>query len=196
MDSKIQELTEKIYSEGIQKANAEATQIITQAEVQAAEIEAKAKAEAENILREAQRRTQELRQNTEGELRLYASQMVESVKSTLLDKLNGEISSANVRAALSDATFMQEVILELVKGFDLNKGVVIETAQAEQLRAYFASSAKAVLEKGLEIRSVAGKPTDFVLKPSDGSFKIQIGEAEFIELFKSFLRPQLAEMLF
>lgn len=196
MDSKIQELTEKIYHEGVEKGRDEATRIVAAAEAKAAEIEAEARKQAEEIVRGAEKRAEELRSNTEGELKLYASQMVESVRATLLEKMNGEISQTNVRAALSDATFMQQVILELVKGFDLSKGVVIETAQADALRAYFASSAKAILEGGVEIKSVAGKPTDFVVRPADGAFKIQIGEAEFVELFKSFLRPQLAEMLF
>lgn len=196
MDSKIQELTAKIYNEGVQKGNEEAAKILAEAKQKAQEIEAQARQQAEEILRNTEKRTQELRQNTEGELKLYAGQMVESVKSTLLDKLNGEIASSSVRAAMADPAFMQKVILELVKGFDLNKGVVIETAQAAELKAYFASAAKGILEQGLEIKSVAGKPTDFVLKPADGAFKIQIGEAEFVELFKNFLRPQLAEMLF
>lgn len=196
MDSKIQELAEKIYKEGVQKANEEANLIIEQARAKAAEIESTARQAADNILFDAERRTQELRQNVQGELKLYASQMLESVKGTLLDRLNGEICSTNVRAALSDTTFMQQVILELVKGFDLSKGVVIETAQADQLRSYFASSARAILEQGLEIHSVSGRSTDFVIRPADSVFKIQIGEAEFVELFKSFLRPQLAEMLF
>lgn len=196
MDSKIQELTAKIYNEGVQKGNEEAAKILAEAKQKAQEIEAQARQQAEEILHNTEKRTQELRQNTEGELKLYAGQMVESVKSTLLDKLNGEIASTSVRAAMADPAFMQQVILELVKGFDLSKGVVIETAQAAELKAYFASIAKGILEQGLEIKSVAGKPTDFVVKPADGAFKIQIGEAEFIELFKNFLRPQLAQMLF
>lgn len=196
MDSKIQKLTEKIYNEGVQKGHEAASQILAEAQARAAEIEADARRQADDMIRSAERHSQELRQNTQSELKLYANQMVESVKSTLLDKLNGEIASTSVHAAMADPTFMQQVILELVKGFDLSRGVVIETAQASELKAYFASTAKAILEQGLEIKSVAGKPTDFVVKPADGAFKIQIGEAEFVELFKSFLRPQLGEMLF
>lgn len=196
MDSKIQELTEKIYNEGVQRGNEEAAKILAEAKAHAEELEAEARRAADEIVRNAERRTQELRQNTEGELKLYTAQMVESVRTTLLDRLTGEICSANVRAAMADPAFMQRVILELVKGFDLSRGVVIESSEAEELRSYFATTAKGLLEQGLEIKSVAGKPTDFVVKPADGAFKIQIGEAEFIELFKSFLRPQLAQMLF
>ncbi len=137
-----------------------------------------------------------MQKNTESELKLYAAQLSSSIQSELTDKLTGKIVTDNVKAATTDPAFMQGVIMEMVKGFDLNKGVVIETAQAESLTKYFEANAKAILEQGLEIKSVAGKVTDIVVRPKDGAFKIQVGEAEFEELFKSFLRPQMVKMLF
>lgn len=196
MDTKIQELTEKIYNEGVQKAQAEGDKLIAEAQANAKQIEAEAEQKAEEILRNANKRNAELKQNTESELKLYASQMLESIKTSLLDKLTGEITSSNVQAASVDSAFIQQLVLKIVSGFDLDRGVVIESAQAEELRAYFASNAKHLLERGVEIRSVSGKPTHFVVAPADGAFKVQFGESELQELFKSFLRPQLAEMLF
>lgn len=196
MDSKIQELTEKIYNEGVQRGNAEAERILNQAKELAEELERKAKAQAEDIVRGAQREADTLRQNTESELKLYAAQLVESIRASITERLTGDIATANVTAATADSAFMQQLILELAKGFDPDKGVEISTTQAEALSSYFAQNAKALLEQGVRITQIAGKPTDFTLGPSDGSFKIQVGEAEFIELFKSFLRPQLAQRLF
>ncbi len=196
MNAKIQELTKKVYNEGIQKANKEAEEIIALAEAKAKEIEAKAKANAEEMLKSAEKKASELQKNTESELKLYASQLSSSIQSELTDKLTGKIASDNVKAAMTDPAFMQAVILEMVKGFDLNKGVVLESTQAEALTKYFEANAKAILEQGLEIKSVAGKATDIVIRPKDGAFKIQVGEAEFEELFKSFLRPQMVKMLF
>ncbi len=196
MNAKIQELTKKVYNEGIQKANEEASQILAAAEAKAQEIEAKAKANAEAMVAAAEKKAQELQQNTERELKLYASQLSSSVQSELTDKLTGKVCSDNVKAAMADPAFMQSVILEMVKGFDLDKGVVIESSEAEKLTKYFEANAKSILEQGLEIKSVAGKTTDIVVRPKDGAFKIQVGEAQFEELFKSFLRPQMVEMLF
>ncbi len=196
MDSKIQELTEKVYSEGVQRGNAEAERIIAEATARAAELEARAKAEAEETIRLAQRSAEEIKSNTQSELRLYASQLTESVRASVIERLTGDIVSDNVKAAVVDPAFMQRLILELVRGFDVERGVEIQTAEADALRTYFAANAKEMLERGVQITSVSGRPTDFVIRPADGSFKIQIGEAEFLELFKSFLRPQLAQQLF
>ncbi len=196
MDAKIQELTKKVYNEGIQKANDEAAKILAVAEAKAQEIEAKARELADETIKNATKKAEDLRVNTERELKLYANQLSSSIQSELTNKLTGKICSDNVKATMTDPAFMQNIILEILKSFNLNKGVVIETAQAEALTKYFEANAKATLEQGLEIKSIAGKTTDIVVRPKDGAFKIQIGEAEFEELFKSFLRPQMVKMLF
>lgn len=196
MDSKIQELTEKIYNEGVLKGNAEAERILQVAKDRATQIEAEAKEKADNLLRSAQRDVEELRHNTQSELKLYAAQLLDSLRASVIESLAGEIASSNVQALSVNPEFIQRLILELVQGFDPNKGVEIASAQAEELEHYFAANAKHLLERGVRITNVLGKPTDFTLRPADGGFKIQVGEAEFLELFKSFLRPQLAHQLF
>ncbi|MDY3089915.1 MAG: hypothetical protein SOW66_02175 [Porphyromonas sp.] len=196
MDSTIQALTEKVYNEGVLKGTAEAERLMAEAEARIAAREAEAKQKAEEIILAAQRGAEELKQNTQRELQLYAAQLVEATRSTLATELTGTIASENVKALSVNPEFIQAAVLELVKGFDLNRGVEISGADADKLSAYFASNAKALLEQGVSIKSVSGKPADFTLRPSDGSFKLHIGEAEFLELFKSFLRPQLAAQLF
>lgn len=196
MDSKIQELTQKIYNEGVQKGNAEAEKIIAQAQSQHDVIVKDAEGKASQIIKDAEKQAQTLRSNTESELKLYADQVVESVKSAIADQISGDIVSQNVKAAVSDKDFMQKVILELVKNWDLSQGVEIKAPEADSLRSYFESNAKDLLDKGVEIKEVGGHATSFQISPKDGSYKIVFGENEFVELFKSFLRPQLSKMLF
>lgn len=196
MDSKIQELAEKVYNEGVLKANAEAERIISEAEARAKSIISEAERNADELVRGAERRANEQKLNSERELQLYANQLVEATRSSLVAHLAGTIASDNVQALSVNPEFIQQFMLELVKGFDLNKGVEITGAHAEQLAAYFNANARHLMEQGVSIKQVAGKPTDFTLRPSDGGFKLHIGEAEFVELFKSFVRPQLASQLF
>lgn len=196
MDTQIQALTEKVYNEGVNKGKEEATRLIEEAKAYAAKLEAEAKTRAEKIVRDAECQSNELKQNTERELRLQANQLIDATRASLIEQLTGEIATANVQAMQTNPEFIQSVILELVKGFDISKGVEVSTSIAEKLEAYFAQNAKHLLEQGVTIKQVAGKTTDFTLRQVDGSFKLQIGEAEFAELFKSILRPQLAQQLF
>lgn len=196
MDAKIQELTEKIYNEGVKQGQAEAERLISEAEARAKKIEADAVAQAEEIVKSAEHRANELKKNTESELRLYTAQLLDSLKSSISNQLQGEVAKDSVQALSSDPAFVREFILKIAERFDLTRGIEISTADAEGLRSYFTSHAKSLLESGVSIRSVAGKPTDFSIAPQDGSFKVQFGEAEFVELFKSFLRPEMNRMLF
>ena len=74
--------------------------------------------------------------------------------------------------------------------------IVITTEDADGLKAVFAKQAKALLDKSVKIEGVHGQKALFTVQPADGSYKVNFGEAEFEDYFKSFLRPQLVDMLF
>ena len=196
MDSQIQALTEKVYQEGVLKGEQEAAKILADANAQAEQVERDARTRAEQIIAEAQRSASELKSNTERELKLNASKLIEATKASIVDVLAGRIAGDSVQALTANPELLQRVVLEIAKGFDLKHGVEITSSQAEELKAYFAQNAKALLEEGLTIKQVAGKVTQYTIRPQNGSFKVEIGEQEFVELFKSILRPQLAQELF
>ena len=196
MDSQIQALTEKVYQEGVLKGEQEAAKILADANAQAEQVERDARARAEQIIAEAQRSASELKSNTERELKLNASKLIEATKASIVDVLAGRIAGDSVQALTANPELLQRVVLEIAKGFDIKHGVEITSNQAEELKAYFAQNAKALLEEGLTIKQVAGKATQYTIRPQNGSFKVEIGEQEFVELFKSILRPQLAQELF
>ena len=180
MDSQIQALTEKVYQEGVLKGEQEAAKILADANAQAEQIERDARARAEQIIAEAQRSASELKSNTERELKLNASKLIEATKASIVDVLAGRIAGDSVQALTANPELLQRVVLEIAKGFDLKHGVEITSSQAEELKAYFAQNAKALLEEGLTIKQVAGKATQYTIRPQNGSFKVEIGEQEFV----------------
>lgn len=196
MDTKIQELTDKIYREGVEKGNEEAGRIIADANSQKQTILADAEAEAKRIIANAEKQAAELKKNTEAELKLFANQSVEALKSEITNLITGQITSSNVKAAVSDKTFMQKVILDMVHEWAKTGTLTVQTADASELTKYFESNAKELLDKGVKIEKVSGKDASFAIVPADGSYKVTFGEEEFISFFKEFLRPQLIEMLF
>lgn len=196
MDSKIQELTDKIYREGVEKGNEQAAKIIAEAEAKSAETINNAKAEAERILSDAKKKATDFQKNTESELKLYAGQMLESLKSTIVNQISGKIVSKNVKAASENPEFMQKMMLEMAKNWASGESIIISTQRAAELQAYFESNAKDLLDKKVTIKEVNNQPVAYMIQPKDGSYKIEFGEEEFMGLFKSFLRPKLVEMLF
>jgi V/A-type H+-transporting ATPase subunit E len=196
MDTKIQELTDKIYREGVEKGNEEANRIVTDANQQKLTIINEAEAEAKRIIGAAEKQAAELKKNTEAELKLFAAQSIETLKSEVANLITGDVVSANVKAVAADKAYMQKVILEIAKEWAKNEGLTIQTSDAAALSSYFEANAKDLLNKGVKIERINGKASSFSIVPADGSYKVAFGEDEFISYFKEFLRPQLVELLF
>lgn len=196
MENKIQELTDKIYREGVEKGNDEAEKIIKKAQEEAAKIISDANKEAESIITASRKSGGELMENTKSELKLFAGQAVNALKSEIASLLTNETVSGSVRNFTNDKDFLNKFIVSLASKWSDDEPIVISTADAESLKKYFASKAKDLLDKGVTINQVNGMKTLFSVSPSDGSYKVNFGEEEFENYFKSFLRPQLVEMLF
>jgi len=196
MNTKLQELTDKIYLEGVEKGEAAAAEIISKAQAEADEIIAKAKAEAEKILQTTDEKAKELTKNTRSELKLFAQQAINSLKSEITNMVCGDIVSVSVKAATADKTFMQKMIQIMVEELAKTQEVTIEAKNAEELTAYFKANAKDLLNKGVKITQANNIKTDFTIVPAEGGYKLTFGEEEFIAYFKEFLRPKLIEMLF
>jgi len=192
----LSELTDKIYAEGVEKGNAEAQQIVEKANAKAADIIAQAEKKAAAIIADAESKSADLDKKTRAELKLYAEQSVNAVKTEITNILSDQIASDSVKAATADAKFMQGVIAKLAEQMAKDGEVLIEAKDAEALKKYFTANAKALLEKGVKIAEVKGIKTDFTIQPAKGGYKLAFGDAEFIAYFKEMLRPQLVEELF
>ena len=83
MENKIQELTDKIYREGVEKGNEEAQKLIAKAQEEAKRIIEDAHKEADSIVATAHKSADELAENTKSELKLFAGQAVNALKSEI-----------------------------------------------------------------------------------------------------------------
>jgi len=195
MENKVQEITEKIYREGVEKGEAEARKIIEAAEAEKSSLLKKAQQEADKIVADAKKAADELNAHTHSELQLYAGRAAEALKSEIANLVTGSVVDAAVKETVN-GEWLQNLMLSLATDWVTKENVVIQAADAAALTQFFANRAKNLLDKGVKIEQVNGKPTEFVVMPDDRSYKVQFGEEEFAAYFKDFLRPQLVEMLF
>ena len=196
MESKIQELTEKLLKEGVEKGNAEAARIVAEANNEAARIVAYAKSQASEMEQTERKNIVAMQQNMRSEIKMYAAQALEALKSEVANVVGDKIVKEAVQAATQDKDFMNQFMLKLAEKWGAGEDIVISTEDAKGLKAFFAQKAKALLDKGVKIEQVNGQKALFTVEPADGSYKVNFGEAEFEEYFKGFLRPQLVEMIF
>lgn len=196
MENKIQELTDKLLSEGVEKGKLEAEKIIASAKDESAAIIADAKKKADEIIAAAKKESESLNENTKSELKMYSAQALSALKTEVANVLTDNAVSEVVKQSVADKNFMNQFLLKLAEKWGAQEEIVISTEDAEGLKAVFAKQAKSLLDKSVKIEGVHGQKALFTIEPADGSYKVNFGEEEFEDYFKSFLRPQLVEMLF
>jgi V/A-type H+-transporting ATPase subunit E len=196
MESKIQELAEKIYREGVEKGKGEAQRIVDEAREEANRIVKAAQQQAESIVADARKQAAETKDNTQSEIKLFTEQAVNALKSEIATLLTNQVVGDAVKGFVDDKEYLQKFIVAMAEKWSADEPIVIGTSDAEGLKKYFAQKAKTLLDKGVKIEQVNGKKALFTIQPADGSYKVNFGEEEFTNYFKEFLRPQLVEMLF
>jgi V/A-type H+-transporting ATPase subunit E len=202
MENRLQELTDKIYQEGVSKGSGEAEKIIAEAKIEADKIVVKAKKDAAQIVADAEKSAAELMTNTGSELRLASQQATDALKQEITKLVNGSITEPSIKAAMGDVAFVQKAIETAVKNWavnineDVSMQVLVPAADEKAISDYFAKSAKGVLDKGFSIVAVNNIKTGFQVAPSDGSYKVSFTEDDFVNFFKEFLRPKVIELLF
>ncbi|MCX7883304.1 MAG: hypothetical protein N2314_08800 [Brevinematales bacterium] len=201
MEGKLKELTQKIYSEGVEKAQKEGEAILRKAEEEAKQIVEKAKKEAEHILKKAQQEAEQLRQRTLSEVKMASDQAIASLRQEMTYLVVDSVMKPGLKQVLADEGVIGEVILTLARNWSQEEGkldmaVVLPEKQKDKLLSWFQAKASQLLEKGLEIRFDSRMEGGFKVAPKDGSFVLSFTDKDFVEFFQSFLKPQAKEMLF
>ncbi len=196
MEQAIQKITDAIYQEGRDKGQAEADRIVAEARKQAEQIVGEARRQAEEVEAAAKKAAAELDGNTRAELKLYAAQALNALKSEITTMVTDKVTAQAVADLKADPNFIGRFVVEVAGKWAADEKLVVGTADAKALQAYAAKHAKALLDKGLTIKEVNGHDTMLTLSPVDGSYKVNFGDAEFANYLKDFLRPALVQMLF
>ena len=127
---------------------------------------------------------------------MFAGQAESALKTQIADVLTNSSVDNVVKSMTADKNFMNQFMLKIAQTWGAREDIVIKTDDAQTLKALFAQEAKELLDKGVKIEEVHGQKALFSIQPADGSYKVNFGDEEFKNYFKSFLRPQLVEMLF
>lgn len=202
MDSKLEELTEKIFREGVEKGEQEARGIIAAAEKRSAAIIADARHGAEEIIADAEKKASDLRENVDSDLRLAAAQFTASLKQQLLDLITARVVEKPLGEALSDTAAMTEFLKIILRAWSPHTGqaagldVLLPEAQRERLAAALEAALSRELAAGLTLRFSKNVRTGFQVQPRGASYKISLTDEDFKEYFKEYLRPRMRAFLF
>jgi V/A-type H+-transporting ATPase subunit E len=200
MDSKIQQLTETIYNEGVQKAKEEAEAILKEAREKAAGIEKDAQKKAEKKLAEAEEKALELKKQVDSEIKMTLNQAVSAMKQEITSLITMKVIQPPVKELFSDKDFLQKLISTVVKGwmekesFDVK--VILPEEERNQLEGFFKNNLADEMNKGLEVSFAKNVKSGFKIGPADGSYLISFTDEDFTNFLKAYLRPKTSQLLF
>lgn len=200
MQNKLQELTDRLYNEGLSKGKQEGEHILAKAKAQAEEIVAKAHAEAAAIVAAANKDAEELRTKVQSDLKMAASQSVAATKKDIETLVVAKLTEADVKSALTSADFVKEVILAVAKGFNTEEPADLEVVLPESLKAdlegFVANELGKALKGGVEAsfsKKIAG---GFTIGPKEGGYFVSFTDETFNALISEYLRPATKKILF
>ena len=131
----MQELTDKLYNEGLSKGKQEGEAIVKEAASKADRILDDARAEAARIIAEAKKQAEELQAKVRGDIRLAAGQSIQSTRQEIENLLVSKVADAEITGALTSADFVKQVIMTVAKAFSPDNADFHYTA--DDLMHYF-----------------------------------------------------------
>jgi V/A-type H+/Na+-transporting ATPase subunit E len=201
MENRLQELTSKIYQEGIAKASAEAEKIIADANKTADELRNNAKKEASQILEKAGKEAQELKKNVESEVKLSARQAISTIKQQITGLVTSKATGESVKEAFKDKDFVKKIIETTIKNWNPGKEVydlqlLLPKEDEKTLGEYFSKKQVELMKGSLEVKFDDRMDAGFKIGPKDGRFIISFTEEDFENFFRNYLRPRTTQLLY
>ena len=200
MQNKLQELTEKLYAEGLSKGKQEGEEFLAKAKVQAEDIVAKAHAEAAAILAAANKEAEDLKTKVQSDLKMAANQCVAATKKDIETLFVGKMTDEAVKKALSSADYVKELIKAVAEKFTtdgpVELAVVLPEALKKELEPFVTDELAKTLGAGVEASFSKKVSGGFKIGPKEGGYFISFTDETFTELISEYLRPTTKKLLF
>ena len=118
MQNKLQEITDKLYNEGLSKGRQEAEELLKKAREESEKLVADAKKEAARILSDAEKEAVELKTKAENDIKMASAQSFASIKQQIENSIITKAISEPVSATANDTGFIREIMLAIVTAFN------------------------------------------------------------------------------
>ena len=202
MTDKLQEITEKIYNEGVVKARNDAEKIKEEAKTEAEKIVRAAKKQAGEIIQEAKSDADELKKNAASEMKLAARQFLSQLKQKVTHLISAQQIDSPVRDTFADNEFIKKIILTIVTNWQPHKSgemdlkILVPEKELSDLTGLLDRRANEAMKNGLEIQMDSKLKTGFKIGPKDDSFVIRFTDVDFENYFKTYFKEKTQNLLF
>lgn len=197
---KLQELTQKLYDEGLAKGKEAGEAILAKAQAEAEAIVKQAREQADALVEQARKEAQDYKTKVEGDVMMAATQTVQTTRSDIENLIIAKAVDAPVKDALGSVAFLKEIINVVAQRFSTQESadlsLVLPEKMQKELEPFIKGEVAKAIGKGVEAsfsKKVAG---GFKIGPKDGSYFISLTDESFQALIGEYLRPATKKILF
>lgn len=198
--NKLQELTDKLYNEGLSKGRQEGEELLAKAKVQAEDMIAKAQAEAAQIVASAQKQADEIKSKVASDIKMASSQSLAATKKDIETLVVGKMTDEPVKKALASADFVKELIQAVAAKFTtegpVDLALILPESLQKELEPFVANELAKTLNAGIEASFSKKVSGGFKIGPKDGGYFVSFTDETFNELIAEYLRPATKKILF
>ena len=197
---KLQELTQKLYEEGLAKGKQDGEALLQKAQSEAEGIVKQAQEEAEAILAKARKDAEDFKVKVEGDVKMAAQQAVQATRTDIENLVVSKVVDGTVDKALANEDYIKGIITAVAQKFSAEEPADLALVLPESLKAALEPFVKnelgKLLGKGVDAtfsKKVAG---GFKIGPKDGGYFVSLTDDTFKDLIGSYLRPATKKLLF
>ena len=200
MSNKLQELTDRLYNEGLSKGKEEGEILLFKARKEADEIIANARKQAEDIVTEAENRAAQLKEKAESDIKMASEQALMATKKDIENLLVNALCAEETEKVLSEEKFLKEIILAVAQKFSTQQSedisLVLPASLKSMLEPWVSTELKKAHKKEISVDFSKKIKGGFSIGPQNGSWYISMSDESFKALISEYLRPVTKKLLF
>lgn len=198
MADQLQEMLQRIYQDGVNKAKDEAQDILLQARQQADKLKSDTEKEAQQMLAAAEVKAQDIEKRMQSDLKMAANQAMSALQNKVINAVILQSIDKQITTSMTDATFLQKLILEVVSKWSPTESLTLTVSEAQknELEAFLKTAIKSVFAGKLKVEYSPVMKNGLIVAPDAATYKLSFTDEDFAAFFRSFLRPKTSQMLF
>ena len=201
MQDKLQQLTEKLYNEGLAKGKQAAESLRKSAKEESEKMIASAAEECRLMKEKTEKECSDLRLKAEGDIKTASRQALSQIKQDIESAVKMEAVSAPVKEALSSSEFMQSIIKTVVSAFGAGKDatsldLVLPEAMKENLSGFLKGELASSFAKGLDVNFSKDLGAGFRISQKGSGYFIDFTDDSFEKIIAEYIRPKTRKLIF
>ena len=187
---KLQELTQKLYNEGLSKGKEEGEAILAKAREEAAQIVKEAQEQAAALVEKAHKEADDYRTKVEGDVKMASLQALQATRADVERLVVAQAVDKPVAQALSSEEFLKGIITAVAQNFSAQESadlaLVLPASLQQELEPFVKNELAKALGKGVEASFSKKMAGGFQIGPKDGSYFISLTDETFQALIGAY----------